>query len=419
MAQLSDDCFAHGGRLMLTAEALALLDERVVAIDGSEEVALRGARGRTLARDIVADRDVPPHDNSAVDGYAFSWSAAADGGEIRLPIGAEAVATGHPHAGSADPGEAARIFTGAVMPAGLDTVAMQEDCTVDDGHVVIPPGLAKGDNRRCAGEDVRAGSTVLRAGHRMRPQDIGLAASVGRTGLEVFRRLSVAVFSTGDEVVEPGAALPDGAIYDANRYAIAAMAEALDAIVTDLGILPDDEEIVRETLRVAASGHDLIITSGGVSVGEEDHVRAAVEAIGNLHFWRLAIKPGRPLAMGQVAGVPFVGLPGNPAAAMVTFLRFVRPLILRLGGATDAGPVHFRVRADFDHHKKAARREFVRARLIDDGNGGVAAVKFERDGAGLLTSMVEADGLVELPEDMTHLRRGTDVDFLPFSEVLS
>ncbi len=417
MAQLSDDCFAHGGRLMLTAEALALLDERIVAIGGVEDVALRGARGRTLAEDIVAERHVPPHDNSAVDGYAFCWDRARDGG--RLAIAATVAAAGHPIERPVDAGEATRIFTGAVMPAGLDTVAMQEDCRIEDGHVVIPAGLAKGDNRRRAGEDVRAGNTVLRAGHRIRPQDIGLAASIGRTALGVFRRLSVAVFSTGDEVVEPGAALPDGAVYDANRYALMAMAEALDAGVTDLGVLPDDEAVVRETLRAAADVHDLIITSGGVSVGEEDHVRAAVEAIGNLHFWRLAIKPGRPLAMGQVAGVPFVGLPGNPAAAMVTFLRFVRPLILRLSGGADAAPLLFRVRADFDHRKKAARREFVRARLIDDGDGGVAAVKFERDGAGILTSMVEADGLVELPEDMTHLRRGTDVDFLPFSEVLS
>lgn len=419
MAQLRDDCFAHGGRLMPMAEALALLDERVVAVEGNEEIALRRARGRTLSEDVIAEREVPTHDNSAVDGYAFSWDRLQAGGDTRLAIASQSVAAGHPAGRPADPGEASRIFTGAVMPAGLDTVAMQEDCTVEDGHVAIPPGLVRGDNRRHAGEDVRAGATVLRAGHRMRPQDIGLTASVGRTELVVFRRLSVAVFSTGDEVVEPGTPLPDGAIYDANRYALAAMAEALDATVTDLGILPDDETVVRDTLAAAADGHDLIITSGGVSVGEEDHVRAAVEAIGKLHFWRLAIKPGRPLAMGQVAGVPFVGLPGNPAAAMVTFLRFVRPLILRLSGSTDATPVLFRVRADFDHRKKAARREFVRARLIGDGAGGFAAVKFERDGAGILTSMVEADGLVELPEDLTDLRRGTEVDFLPFSEVLS
>jgi molybdopterin molybdotransferase len=419
MAQLSDDCFAHGGRLMPMAEALALLDERVVAVEGNEEIALRRARGRTLSEDVIAEREVPTHDNSAVDGYAFSWDRLQAGGDTRLAIANQSVAAGHPAGRPADPGEASRIFTGAVMPAGLDTVAMQEDCTVEDGHVAIPPGLVRGDNRRHAGEDVRAGATVLRAGHRMRPQDIGLTASVGRTELVVFRRLSVAVFSTGDEVVEPGTPLPDGAIYDANRYALAAMAEALDATVTDLGILPDDETVVRDTLAAAADGHDLIITSGGVSVGEEDHVRAAVEAIGKLHFWRLAIKPGRPLAMGQVAGVPFVGLPGNPAAAMVTFLRFVRPLILRLSGSTDATPVLFRVRADFDHRKKAARREFVRARLIGDSAGGFAAVKFERDGAGILTSMVEADGLVELPEDLTDLRRGTEVDFLPFSEVLS
>lgn len=417
MAQLSDDCFASGEALMPIDEALAILAERIVPVVEAESARLREARGRILAEDVVATENVPRHDNSAVDGYAFLLSDLGPGSETRFAVKGRAAA-GHPFAGKTESGAAVRIFTGAVMPAGLDTVAMQEDCTEADGIVAIPAGLARGANRRFAGEDVEAGNVVLHAGQRLRPQDIGLAATVGREHLSVFRRLRIAVFSTGDEVVDPGAVLPDGAIYDANRYTLGSMIEALGANVTDLGILPDDLDAVRAALKKAASDHDLLVTSGGVSVGEEDHVRGAVEDIGRLHFWRLAIKPGRPLAMGQIGSVPFVGIPGNPVAAMVTFLRFVRPLILQLGGARAVQPFLFKVRADFDHRKKAERREWVRARLVRHDDGTQAAEKFPREGAGILSSMVEADGLVELPEDLTQLDKGSEVDFLPFSEVL-
>ncbi len=417
MAQLSDDCFVPGEGLMPMDEALAILAERIVPIVETEHVPLRMARGRTLAKDIAAAENVPRHDNSAVDGYAFAFTDLSPGTETRFPVMGRATA-GHPFAGTPPSGAALRIFTGAVMPAGLDTVAMQEDCTEGGGHVTIPAGLACGANRRFAGEDVEAGQIVLHQGQRLRPQDIGLAATVGRERLSVFRRLRVAVFSTGDEVVDPGGKLPRGAVYDANRYTLGAMVEALGAEVTDLGILPDDLDTVRNALEGAASDHDLLVTSGGVSVGEEDHVRSAVEAAGRLHFWRLAIKPGRPLALGQIGSVPFVGIPGNPVAAMVTFLRFVRPLILRLGGADAVQPFLFKVRAGFDHRKKANRREWVRARLVQHGDGTQTAEKFPREGAGILSSMVEADGLVELPEDLTQLEKGSEVDFLPFSEVL-
>jgi molybdopterin molybdotransferase len=298
---------------------------------------------------------------------------------------------------------------------------MQEDCRLDGNAVFIRPGIKRGANRRKAGEDVRAGNEILTLGARLRPQDVGLAASIGLTELSVFRPLRVALFSTGDELAEPGATLAAGQVYDSNRYTLAALLAQLGAEVSDLGILADRRETIARSLAQAATAHDLLISSGGVSTGEEDHVKAAVEVQGRLHFWRLAIKPGRPIALGQISAggraVPFIGLPGNPVAAMVTFLRVARPMILKLMGARDLSPLMFRVPAAFDYRKKRDRREWVRARLVPDGAGGLAARKFPRDGAGILSSLVEADGLVELPEEITQLAAGSMVDFLPFNEV--
>jgi len=416
MAQLSDNCFAAGGQLMTLAEALALLDRRIVPVTGVEEVELRRASRRILAADVVAERDVPPHDNSAVDGYAMRFADLADKGETRLDIVGRAAA-GNPVAGVLRPGQAIRIFTGATMPAGSDTVAMQEDCREAGTSIFVPSGLQRGDNRRLASEDIRGGTVVLRRGRRLRPQDIGLTASLGRTTLSVHTRLRVAIFSTGDEVAEPGAALAPGHVYDANRYVLDSLLQDLGCVVDDLGILPDRPAAVRTALHAAATAHDLIITSGGVSAGEEDHVARAVEVMGRLTFWRLAVKPGRPVAFGQIGTVPFVGLPGNPVAAMVTFLRIARPLILRLSGAKNIAPLLFRVRAGFDHNKKRNRREWLRARLAVAADGALVADKFEREGSGILSSMVDSDGLVELSEELTQVEAGTMVDFLPFSEV--
>ncbi len=416
MPQLTDDCFAHGGPLMTTAEALARIAEVASAVTEPETVPLRAANRRILAADVVAGRAVPPHDNAAVDGYAVFFDDLSPDGETQLPVTGR-IAAGHPLGRPARRGEALRIFTGAVMPEGPDTVMMQEDCRAEGDSVVIMAGIKRGANWRDAGEDIQAGATILHAGHRLRPQDVGLAASVGLSELTVYRPLRAAVFSTGDELCDPGADAPDGAIYDSNRYVLSALLEAQGCAVTDLGILPDDAATVCAALADAARDHDLLFTSGGVSVGEEDHVKAAVESQGSLHFWRLAIKPGRPLALGQVGHVPFVGLPGNPVAAMVTFLRFARPLILRLAGATQVAPLIYRLRADFDHKKKRDRREWVRARLVPSDDGTLVAAKFPRGGAGILSSLVEADGLVELPEAMTRLERGAMVDFLPFAEV--
>ncbi|MSO64826.1 MAG: molybdopterin molybdenumtransferase MoeA [Alphaproteobacteria bacterium] len=413
---LCNDRFAYGTAPLRTGAALSLLRERVNPIDAAEAVPLRAASRRILATDVVADRSVPSFDNAAVDGYAFRH-ADLDPARPFTIVGR--AAAGHPSESIVGPGDAVRIFTGAAMPAGSDTVAMQEHCPVSGPTVTIPPGLVRGANRRKAGEDVARGKTVLARGARLRPQDLGLAAAIGRSELSVFRRLRIALCSTGDEVRAPGSDLPPGKIYDANRYIVLALLDALDAEVSDLGILPDDEASLRNTLRTAASSHDAVISSGGVSGGDEDHVRAAVESLGSLYFWRLAIKPGRPLAIGQIGAVPFVGLPGNPVAAMVTFVRFVRPLLLLLAGATAVEPRLFPVKADFDYDKKGNRREWLRASLATGPDGDLWARKFEREGAAILTSLVEADGLVELPEETIRVRRGGAVTFLPFSEVLA
>jgi len=413
MAQLSSDSFAFGDGLMAVDDAVALIAARIPPVAGTETVDLAAADGRVLAQDIVAAVPLPPFDNSAVDGYAVRWSDLATAGPTTLPV-AGRVAAGAA-AAAAMAGTAVRIFTGAPMPAGTDTVFMQEDVTRTGDSVALPHGLGAGANRRLAGEDTPAGRTVLAAGRVLAPQDIALCAAVGLATLTVRRRLRVAVLSTGDEIVSPGQPLPPAALYDSNRFALQALLGRLGVMVTDLGILPDDRAAVSAALAAAASGHDLIVTSGGVSTGEEDHVRAAVEATGALTFWRLAIKPGRPVAMGVVAGTPFVGLPGNPVAVFVTFAHVVRPLIAALSGAAPDRPLALPVVADFAYRKKEGRREYVRVSLARGEDGVVRASKHPRDGAGVITSLTETDGLVELPEPVTAVAPGDVVGFLPYA----
>ena len=417
MAQLKDDCFAFDGQLMPLDDALTILTERLGPVTGTEDVPLRRGLDRILSDDVIAGRDVPPRDNSAVDGYAVFFDDLKADGETRLAVTGR-LAAGHPLDRAARRGEALRIFTGAPMPEGPDTIFMEEDCQAEGDIVVLPPGLVRGANRRKAGEDIPLGTVVARAGQRLRPQEIGVAASVGRSRLRVYRRLKAAVFSTGDEVRDPDQDAPDGCIFDANRYTVMGLLEGLGCEITDLGILPDDLDAIQGALESAAAGHDLLITSGGVSAGEEDYVKAAVEAHGQIHFWRLAIKPGRPIALGQVDETAFVGLPGNPVAAMVTFMVIARPVALLLAGCTDVAATRFRVRAGFDYKKKQGRREWARVRIEINGKGEPVAMKYSAGGAGILTSMVEADGLVELPEDMSTLAEGATVDFLPFNEVM-
>jgi molybdopterin molybdotransferase len=420
MAQLSDDCFAFSGPLMPVDEVERLIVERVTPVADTESVPLSKAAGRVVAGDVVARVALPPFDNSAVDGYAVRHADLEPAAETRLLI-ADRVMAGHGTACALTPHTAIRIFTGAPMPAGADTVFMQEDCRLEEGAVVLPAGLKAGANRRLAGEDIRVGSVALPAGRRLAPQHLALAAAIGVTELSVRRRVRVALFSTGDEIVEPGSPLPAAKLFDANRHLLAAMLARLGAAVTDLGILQDRPEELAASLAAAAKHHDLVLTSGGVSTGEADHVRDAVETVGRLVFWRVAIKPGRPVAMGVIpgvtpgAGAAFVGLPGNPVAVFVTFARVVRPLLLRLAGALPEPLIPLPVRAAFPYRKKKGRREYVRVALTRAADGALEARKFPQDGAGVITSLTETDGLVELPDDMTVVEAGATIGFLPYA----
>jgi molybdopterin molybdotransferase len=418
MAQLSDDCFAFGGPMMSVDEAVGLIAARVARVEEVETVALNAADGRILARDIAASLPLPPFTNSAVDGYAVR---SGD-----LPKGAEAAfaVTGRVQAGASaseaiQPGHAMRIFTGAPMPEGADTVFMQEDVRLDgEGRVVLPAGLKPGANVRPAGEDIPVGMAALARGRRLRPQDVALAAAFGLTEIEVARRIRVAVFSTGNELVSPGSRRGPAQLFDSNRFMLMAMLGRLGCEVNDLGIVADDRASLAQGLKQVADSHDLILTTGGVSTGEEDHVKAAVESAGRLVLWRMAIKPGRPVAMGIIGGTPFIGLPGNPVASFVTFIHVVRPTVLALAGATPQPIVPMPVRAAFAYKKKIARREYVRASLRRATDGVLEATKFPREGAGLLSSLVDTDGLVELGEEITLVEPGQTVGFLGYASLM-
>jgi molybdopterin molybdotransferase len=417
MAQLSDDCFAFGGPMMSVDEAVGIIAARVSPVREVETVALAAADGRILAASISAPLALPPFTNSAVDGYAVS--------SRDLPSGAEAafVVTGRIQAGASGgairPGHATRIFTGAPMPQGADTVFMQEDVRLDEaGRVVLPAGLKPGANVRPAGEDIPAGHPSLPAGRRLRPQDVALVAAFGLTHIDVVRRIRVAVFSTGDELVSPGVPRADAQLYDSNRFMLMAMLARLGCEVSDLGIVRDDRAALADGLKMVAASHDLILTTGGVSTGEEDHVKASVESAGTLVLWRMAIKPGRPVAMGIIGGTPFIGLPGNPVASFVTFVHVVRPTVLALAGGSPQPVVPMPVRAAFSYKKKIARREYVRAYLRQASDGALEATKFPREGAGLLSSLVDTDGLVELGETVTQVEPGQTVGFLSYASLI-
>ena len=423
MAQLTDDCFAFNGPLLPVAEAENLISARVTPVSDQEMAPLCEALGRVLTADLIAPFNLPPFDNSAVDGYAVRGEDIDSAREQRLTI-IDRVAAGHAAARAVKSGEAVRIFTGAPMPGGADTVFMQEDCRIDGAHVIVPPGLSRGANRRLAGEDIRAGAVALPAGRRLSAQDIALAAALGSPAVDVRRRVRVALFSTGDEIAEPGSPLGDVALYDSNRYLLTAAVARFGAEITDLGILRDEPKALARAIAAAAINHDLVLTSGGVSTGEADYVRSAVENVGRIVFWRVAIKPGRPVAMGVIPGgetgeaAAFVGLPGNPVAVFVTFVRVVRPLLLRLAGALPEPLVAMPARAAFSYKKRKGRREYVRVALRTGGDGMIDAVKYPQDGAGVLTSLTETDGLAELGEDVTNIEPGAMVGFLPYASLL-
>jgi len=397
-----NDCFAASDRPMTVGEAARRLRTRLGPAVGRERAALADARGRILAAPLASGLDVPGYDNAAVDGYAFAHGR----GRYRI-VGRAAAGRPFPH--PLDPGEAVRIFTGAPVPEGADTVAMQEECALEDGAVLVPAGLRPGANYRRAGENIRRGETVLQPGQRLGPLQLGVAASLGKTSLEVFRPVRAALFSTGDELAAPGEPLAPGQLYDSNRTMLRAFLEADGIAVTDLGILPDDAAAVQGALAEAADGHDAVLTSAGVSTGDEDHVAAAVP---ELYFWRLAVKPGRPLALGRIGKAAFVGLPGNPVAAAACLLMLVRPMLGLLGGAGWEAPAAAPVPAGFAMTKKTGRREWLRVRLDEDG----MARKAGPDGSALLRIMAEADGLLDIPEHVAAIAPG---DYFPMLRLRS
>ena len=412
MTRLRDDCFAVDGPLQSIEAATVRMLAQVPVVAGLEAVALAEADGRIAGEDAYARNALPPFDNAAVDGYAVRAAdlAGADGAVLAV---SGRVAAGDAAACVLAPGTAARIFTGAPIPVGADTVVMQEVVRGEGRGVRLPPGVMRGANVRRAGEDVSCGDLVIPAGRRLGPGDLALAAAAGLDTLGVRRRLRVAVFSTGDELVEPGIPLRPGAIHDANRVMLAALLGRLGARVSDLGILRDDPAALARRLAAAAADHDLVLTSGGVSVGEEDHVKGVVEALGRLVLWRLAIKPGKPMAMGVIGGTPFVGLPGNPVAAYVTLLFVVRPLLARLGGADFSMPLPQPVRAGFAHRRAPGRREFLRVGLVRAADGGIEARKDPRQGSGMLASLAGSDGLAEIREETGDVGVGDTLGFYP------
>ena len=376
-----------------------------------EQVDTMFAAGRVLAVAQHSTINQPPMDNSGMDGYALRAADVPAAG-TRLPVSQRIPAgnVGHELA----PGTAARIFTGAPLPPGADTVVMQELCEHDGDHVIVNAVPRLGEAVRRMGEDIAVGDLILPAGLRLTPQAVALAASVGLAQLPVLRRVKVAVFSTGSELVMPGEPLPPGGIYNSNRFMLRGLLAALGCEVEDFGIVPDRLDATREVLRRAAEGHDLILTSGGVSVGEEDHVKPAVEAEGSLDMWKIAMKPGKPLAYGHVHGAAFIGLPGNPVSSFVTFLMMVRPFLLATQGVREVAPASLMLRADFDWPRPDRRREFLRARM--NAHGGVEL--FANQGSAALNSTVWANGLVDIPAD-TAVARGEPVRFLPYGDLLN
>lgn len=419
MAQLTDDCFAFDGPLMPIPVMEQLIQERIAPVEETEQVDLASARGRLVSRNVIAPVSLPHFDNSAVDGYAVRYDDLDPAGDTVLKIAGRTMA-GQNAVSQLGPREAIRIFTGAPMPAGADTVFMQEDTSEEAQSVRLPKGLKRGSNRRLRGEDIAAGSVAIPAGRVLDAQNIALAAALGLTKLEVRRRIRVAIFSTGNEIVEPGSQLKGADVFDANRALLRQLLQQTGCQVSDLGILRDDLPSLKVALSQAAEGSDLVLTSGGVSTGDADHVRSAVEAIGSLVFWRIAIKPGRPVAMGVIPGrndnrAAFVGLPGNPVAVFVTFVRVVRPLLLRLAGAVSKPCLALPVITAFDYKKKSGRREYVRVALRARPDGDYDAIKHPQDGAGVITSLSETDGLIELPEDVTEIAAGDRVRFLSYA----
>ncbi|MGH6816047.1 MAG: molybdopterin molybdotransferase MoeA [Hyphomicrobiaceae bacterium] len=419
--KLLDDCFAFDADRLPHAAAIALLQARVRPVVGAESVMLAHACGRILAVPVAAPRPVPAHTNAAVDGFAFRYADYNPNTGTAFPV-AGRTAAGHPLSETPGPRTAVGIFTGAIMPEGFDTVVMHEDSRMTaglDGSCVVnvPAGLKAHANVRKAGEDVARGEVLFDVGHSVRPQDVAALASLGTAEVSCFRRLRVAVVSSGDEIVRAaGQSFEAGAVYDANAPMLMALVQLAGAAAEDLGVWPDRADIAQSRLADAAQRFDAVVTSGGASRGEEDHMAAALAARGRCHLWQLAIKPGRPMFFGQIGDTVVLGLPGNPVAVFVCFLMYAWPLLRRLGGAPWSEPRRLRLPAAFTvANRKTGRREFWRGRFVEV-EGALAVEKYARDGSGLVSSLRAADGLIDIDEEVTEVRRGDAVNFIPFGE---
>jgi len=402
--------------LLAYHEALEQLTSSVAALGKVVDKPLLQTQGAVLAESIESRIDVPGCAMSSMDGYAINTADLAASGETALPL-SQRIAAGTAGVTLAT-GTAARIFTGAPIPDGADAVIMQEQVDADDHGIRFDSRPTSGNNIRPAGNDIRSGTLILHKGCRLRAQDIGLAASVGLQTLPVYEPLKVGMFFTGDELVEPGQKLGAGKIYDSNRYTLHGLLESMDCEIIDLGLVGDTLAATSEAMERASTQADLVVTTGGVSVGEEDHVRIAIEQLGELRLWRLAIKPGKPLAYGQINETAFIGLPGNPVSVFATFCLFVCPVIQILQGRTWHEPIALPVSADFDWPKPDSRREFLRARLALDANGQTVAQIYPNQDSGVLTSTVWADGFVEIAENQT-VQAGEPVNYLPFAQFFS
>ena len=411
--KLANDCFALPPGVIWTPvdEALSTLRKRLKPIAGTERIPVADASDRILATDHVAARSNPPGANAAVDGYAFAYAGLPAGDIVHMPLVKGRAAAGAPFSGNVPLGQAIRILTGALLPDGVDTVVMQEDVQIDGNRLSFPAGLKPGANARAAGEDMVAGQRALPAGHKMRAPDVALLSALGLSDTVVHTRLRVGVISTGDELAEPGTTLDAARTYDANRPMLLSLAKRWGYTPVDLGHVADDRDTLCRALDDAAKTTDVILTSGGASAGDEDHVSALLAEAGSLHHWRVAIKPGRPLALAQWNSTPVFGLPGNPVAALVTTLIFARPALSLLAGGNWLEPQVFLLPAAFSKSKKAGRREYLRARLTENGHVEV----FRSEGSGRISSLSWATGLVELPDDALDITPGTLVRFLPYS----
>ena len=394
--------------------ALEQIKSGAVRIKGIEKIAIREALNRILAEDIRSHINVPTGTNSAMDGYAVNSGDIPSSGSAGLSVLGTAWA-GKPFGGELSAGSCVRIMTGAIMPDGADTVIIQEDVQVTGAGIIIDGATRKGDNVRQAGEDIAAGDLILTRGRRLNPADIGLIASLGIAEVCVVRRLRVAFFSTGDELRSIGETLSDGAIYDSNRYTLYGMLERMGADIIDMGVIKDDRDALEEAFSIAAANADVLITSGGVSVGEADYIKEILAKLGQVDFWKVAIKPGRPLAFGQVGNAVFFGLPGNPVSVMVTFYEFVQPALRKMIGEDGAGILSLRARCDSRLKKRPGRVEYQRGILQKDQDGNLVVVKTGAQGSGILRSMSQANCFIILPIDSSGVEPGDFVDIQPFS----